>query len=406
MKRTSLLLAGSLALLWLIVLTLSRAPASSPVSLAPQPPPRSPASAPRPDVARTRESILTPAPGIPLAERAANLRYLARTDAEALEQLLRDLRNSRTSQPYRSVVALVLGTIDDPRIQEALATELQISRDPPWTSLLLHALGADKESAEDAIFDLKNYPYSYSLAGLDVVIHCELQNESLRRQMEPFLTAGELEVRRAATRALIHSCAHGDLRKSFADAFPLETDEGIRSGTGFALSTWAALQPSANREREDIVGKILFAARRPEEGAVRARTQEALQRCPLTLAELAEIQELAFTGSVGQQLWSLSILNGKAAAGDASLGPAFERLITPATDGKVREYAVRGLAAVRAGSATDGLLRALHDSEWNVRLAAVQGLSGRPAARSALTQTAASDSDPRVREAASEALRR
>lgn len=357
-----------------------------------------------PEFTRPRELLLQPAQPDSRQRRllAAGLRARARTGPAALEELIRDLRDAALPREFRELVAVVLGTIDDPRAQGALLEELGAATEAGWKSVILHALGAAKESPDDEIFDHDEAPYVYEVAGLRVEIRTEFGDEAARRTVGAFLADADLETRRAAARALIHSTAFGDVRTQFAGRMGSEPDEGIRAGYGHALAQWAAGRPLEAPERAATVDLLLAAAALPGGGALRLRVEDPLRRTAMTPEEMGRLADLALRGSVEQQIWSLSVLRGKSGS---PIEEACARLAGANSPPKVREYAAGVLGGIRTAGAEETLRRLLGDPEWHVRAAAVRALRGRPSAREALERAAASDPDERVRQNARDALR-
>jgi HEAT repeat protein len=390
-NRAILLLLAPLALLALLLLN------RKPEVVPPVPAPPQVPAAPRPFA--TQPPRLPPLPDAPRSEQAAFLRSQARTDPKTLERLIQEVGNPSLSPESRALAALILGTLDDPRALQALLNELQVSRDPAWTRVLLHAIGAKKTGEDDDAFDLPpDSPYVYEIAGLHLCIHTDLRDDLARRVVSGFLSDAEIEVRRAAARSVIHSADHADLRSVFVERLREETDDGIRAGCGHALAEWTA----GNPDRE-VVGALLRAASSPDDGALRFRIEEPLRRTSLTSDETRAIAALALEGRPDQQLWSLSVLRGRA---DPAVEAACLKLTGPTSESKVREYAAETLAGFKTDTAGAALLRLIQDPEWNVRAGAARGLAGRPSARAILEQTASADPDERVKKAAAETLRK
>ena len=334
------------------------------------------------------------------------MRSKARQEPASFEQMLRDLRDSALPAEYRRMVALVLGTLENSRAQQALAAALQESKDDDWSTVLLHALGAEKVGDEDdEIFGLPDSPFVYELSGLRLTIRSDLADPGIRRTVLGFLDHAEVDVRRAAARALLHSTAHEDLRRHFLERIPREPDEGLRAGYGHALATWVAGGPVTSPERGDVLRAVVDAALLPGNEGLRFRVESPLSRVPLPPTEIGRLAEAALQPPMERQLWSLTVLSKQSSSAPATVEDVCRRLATPGSDEKVREYAARGLGGIRTSSSETTLLALLQDTSWSVRLAAAQGLAKRPGAAVALTQAASADPDERVRRAARDALK-
>lgn len=314
--------------------------------------------------------------------------------AKGTAPLLSLLHDSSLSFQARCVVALVLGTIDDPQAQHALLRELQAAGDSEWIRILLHALGAEKKNPDAEIFDLPDTPFVYELAGLRLRIQTRVADDAVRMAMASFLTHADPEVRRAAARGLVHSTDFRDVRDQFVALVKAEADDNLRAGYGHALANWLAEHGGEAPDRSAVVDVLLSAS---DDAAVRFRIEEGLRRAPLSEAEVGRLIEIAERGSLHQQLWSLSILRARS---EPVIVPVLERLAVNAAEPKVREYAVSGVRSEGV------LLTALSDPEWNVRVAAVKALAGKKNVRAELERIAVSDPDERVRQAAQESLRR
>ncbi len=362
-----------------------------------------------PEFLRPRQILLQGSSDSNLSRRllAAGLRSQARTDPATLGQLIRDLRNPELPLKYRKLVALVLGTLADTQAQEVLAAELSASRDRDWSVALLHALGAEKVVEEDdEIFDLPDSPFVYEISGLRLTIRTSISEDRIRQTVSEFLDHADVEIRRSAARALIHSVEHADLRRQFAELIRREKDENVQAGYGHALASWVARAPAGTPERADHLRALLDMALSSGNEGLRFRIEAPLGTAPLAPVELGRIAEAALAPPVERQLWSLSILSKQATTHTAAVEETCERLISAASDEKVREYAARALGILRTESSEKTLISLLADASWKVRLTAVKGLAGRPGAAVALAQTFSADSDERVRKAAEEALRK
>jgi hypothetical protein len=404
--RWALVLAGLAFLAW----AASRRP-SPPSSIPRAQLPRgwSVDHATAPQFLRPREILRDSVEQDPISRRllAAGLRAKARSSPAAFDQLLTDLADAASPMRYRELVALVLGSLDDPRAQAALLQALQSSRDDGWSATLLHALGAAKGSGEDdEIFDFPDSPFVYEISGLRLEIRTELASSTARAIVSAFLDQGGPELRRAAARTLLHSTAHADVRGRFGELLDREGDDGLRSGYAHALASWAARQPGTSREREAIVARILDIGLGREDAAVRFRSEGPLGSAALTAVELGRLAGAAGVPPMERQLWSLSILSRQTATHPGDVEAACLQAAAPACPDKVRESAARTLGSIRTSTSDAALIGMLSDAAWNVRLTAARSLKGRPGAGTALAQAASADADARVREAARESLNR
>ncbi len=344
---------------------------------------------------------------------AAEWRRLARKDTAFVTRLCDLVSDSTAAPELRTLAAVVLGSLPDPRALEWLARALESSTDPAWSRTLLLALGSDRSSGDDdEIFGLEGSPRTIELPlGLAVRIRGPLDDASVRSRVIPrLLDGGDADVRWAAALALTDSVSFEDVRKALLEALPGEADPAAQGQLAKALSDWAAVEAPDSPERARVVSAILEGALRPDGAALRLRSEDGLKRMAWTGPEVLALASRLEAGSFDERRWAIAVLAGAMSRPDQpareAVRESLSRVAMGEPDPKVRELAVTGLSYFRDHAATSKLLiGSLGDPAWHVRAAAVRALGrmrGSQEILDALQRSESGDSDERVRRAAAE----
>ena len=393
----------------------SQAGGSAPRSVPPavDSPPAPPVPAPAGnDLLDAASRLLKEGKPAELQALAAEWRRSARGDPAFLNRLISLVLDENADKGVREIAAYVLGSIPDPKALESLSRALDAARDPRWIRALLLALGSDRTSDDDDIFDLPDSPRVLSTpAGLSVRIRGAVEDPAIRTRMIPHLRGhGEAGVRWAAALALADSARFPDVRGAFLDSVRAEREAAAQGEAAKALADWAAGEPADSADRLRVFTAIFEEADRSDAAALRLRSEDGMKRMPWTAAEVRLMAGRIEAGSLDQKRWAIAVLAGAASQPEipdrAIIFEAIARASSSAPEAKVREFAVTGLGSfANEARASELLVGSLKDTAWHVRAAAVRAL-GRvkrtPEVQAALQRVEREDPDERVRRAAGE----
>ena len=320
-------------------------------------------------------ALLRPRPRIEISRPAAELRRSARHDAAVTRDLEIILQEASEWSEEREKAAIVLGSLG--RTDE-LIKALAAAKDPKWIRALLIALGVDRDTTTDNLFNLPpDGPWVIeTLGGLRVRLYAYL-DDAARAAVEKFLSDESPELRWLAARVLRHSLDAKDARDLFYDRLR-DPSADVQEEIADAIAPHAMKDPR-------IMPRLLEVSL--DSDRVRFKIEDSLREMKLDESQIDWFSRtLATSRDESVRLWSFEVL---AAHNPPGFEETAKALLLGDSNPKIREYA--------AGAVTDQatLARGLDDAEWNVRLACVRGLTDRAA-----LERAANDPDERVRKAA------
>ncbi|MBV9463402.1 MAG: HEAT repeat domain-containing protein [Verrucomicrobiae bacterium] len=377
-----------------------------------------PAGNPKPDANLSDlESALAGADSASVRTAANAVRRRAIADPAYLRELGRLLLDPGQPERLRECVAIILGTIEGPDASAALVAALEHAQDASLRKWIVLGLGSWKEPAGAESFGGLDNPWVVEHpSGLQIVEKNPIRDPAAAAALLKILREGQDEpLRLDAIRALRHSLAEADVRREFAAQFQQPRPPDTTAELGSALAAWAAQAPeNQEADKAAVVSALLNAAARPEQSALRFKTEEYLRGLPLTRGEMEKASALLRgANDFETKYWAMAFAADHARYADDDLRPGFISFYTQTVaadpDAKIREKAAQALAAFPAtDDSTSALAGALeHDKEWNVRAAAAEALGkleGSFDPAPFLAKAAASDPNEAVREAAKTSL--
>lgn len=243
-----------------------------------------------------------------LADTAAAWRARLRKDPAHVERLGEMLMDTERSSEVTEMIALVLGSLEDPRADTALRRALAEGSAVP-RSVLLTALGMARTWPDDLIFFFPAVEHSASTpAGFRVPLRRGIDSPELRQLMSGYLLDDEPAVRRAATEVLVGSMQFEDVRERLLRALRTEPDVEMREAWAGALADWTGEAPDDHPQKLRIVETLLKWAAEPEAHFLRAAVQDGLKRAALTPEELAALEGLTRAKDLEIRRWAEELL--------------------------------------------------------------------------------------------------
>ena len=328
----------------------------------------------------------------------------------------------------RITLAWILGSLEsEVATQRLLVAIAASSADTTTLRWLVYALGIWNEEL------VRKNRYDFSLespwvvecpTGLRVPIARRIRDEETVSALAPLLGHDDLDLRSAAIASSRHSLDLPQLRETFRQQLPAESDAGNRANVGEALAGWARTSAGSPEEAGTVVSEILRESRLPERDLLRLKVQPDLKGVPMDSSHIDSLKRSA-SGVDGDAFaarqFALEILGSQTAHLENSGSGKFDNLeiqdfflelVRNDSHPKLRETTVRQLAKIAGDRSAEALIGALdQDSAWNVRYAAARELgtlrSGSSSAlvRTALKDAVVHDQDSRVQEAARQSLK-
>lgn len=355
------------------------------------------------------------------APAATELRARGLASKDFLRALIAKMDDTAADRVLRDRLALILGSIADPEVEQALRLALARGGKPDRIATLLLALGMGK-TLEDPFGEDRDAPYVISHAsGLKVFVFQAIADDLLVDEIGGHLSHESDAVRRAAHRALQGTLlfeadrreladepAMRGVRTQFLERLRGEPVEGLRAAFAQSLAEWAS-RSGHSKEKQETLGRLVESALEGEATTVRLRTAAGLSNSDLGEPLRRRLNEAVRQGSFDTRTWAMGVLSAQvprmsAPELDAYRGALLDGLKDP--EAKVREHAMRSMARVPGSEPL--VVQAMSDEAWNVRVAAAQALKGTASreSRQALERLRDHDSDERVRKAAAETLGR
>ena len=235
-----------------------------------------------------------PAPHPPawLAAKAFEWRARAEGDAAVIERLGERLLSSSRAPEVCEMIALVLGSLSDPRGVAYLRRALDEGCGTSRASILI-ALTLDCQGEEDQIFWRPDVPGVIETAcGCRVRLRRVIAEADLRGRAAVYLLDPDIDVRRTAYRILEGSVDFADVRVGMLRALEEEADPALLELLAFALSRWAGEAQAEDPMKRRIVATLLD---RADEESVRSGSRAGLRRAELTVDERVRILRVGGT---------------------------------------------------------------------------------------------------------------
>lgn len=341
-------------------------------------------------------------------ELAAFLREQIRTNPDALEVVSRMMLDPET--PIRSFanLAMILGSLDDPQVEELLLQTLEMfEADPDRAQWAVYALGTWKNSpsVDDRFSFHERGPNTLkTIEGIATPIFHKISNSNVRDALISSLNHRSLDMRLASTLALRHSLSYPDVYNSFYSQLSDEPHAGTQTMIAEAIArNLPFLSPT---EQVKAVDELLLHASVPKAQGLRMKILHPLQGAHLTENHNHNLQNMAVQNELPSiRRFALNILSAQSQHASAP-NPILFEVAHNDPDANTRAAAVGLIQQHPAPVDPEQLIPILqNDSSWNVRHSTVQALAELPPeeeaaanALNAVKDAALNDAEPKVSE--------
>ena len=341
-------------------------------------------------------------------ELAAFLREQIRKNPAAFETVSKMMLDPNT--PIRSFanLAMILGSLDDPQVEELLLHSLEMfEADPERAQWAIYALGTWKKNQDldnRFSFNERGPNTLKTIEGLSTPLFHRVSSIKVRDALIAALNHRSIDMRLASTLTLRHSLSDPEVYNSF---YSLLSDEPhVGSKTIIAEAIARRLPHLSPTEQVKAIDELLLHAAVPEAQGLRMKVLHPLQGAHLTENHHHQLNGMAKENETPAiRRFALDILSAQSQHASAPSPILFE-VAHNDPDANTRAAAISLIQQHPSPVDPQQLIPILqNDSSWNVRHSTVQALAELPPneeaaanALNAVKDAALNDPEPKVAE--------